>query len=156
MTKFSELAAASHGAGFQYYDVQDFSFTKPGVFLPTSGSGGTFYHHNTSTFTLDKNRFNEDITNQVMTSILMSINVDGLDLDTGSDKFHLISGAMSDSVVVGSSGGFPIFYGYNISVSSDANNLIFTIDVGNPSGVNNVTSDAITIAGKVFFYLAPF
>lgn len=153
MVKFQNLSATSQGAGFQYYDVQDFRFTKPGLFI--AKNTGT-YNNNSSTFSIPKNRPATGLTPNVMVSIMMDVVPDGTDSVGGSGNYHTMNGTYSDTVVVGSSGGFPVFYRYHIYVSSDENNIIFTINVGNPSGVNDVTSNDITISGRVFFYLAPF
>lgn len=149
MTNFSKIAATSQAAGFPYYDIQDFGFVIPGQTVPFV-SGGT-YHHYTQTDSLPRDRLNKANGLQIMTNVIM--NIDPID---SPNQFHLARYGRSGFQVIGSSGGFPILYNFNINIFSDTNNLYFETDVGNSSAVNNVNAPTLTLTGKVFFYLAPF
>lgn len=154
MTRFNTIAAASEGAGFQYYDIQDFSFFKAGgIFLPKFT--GTI-HETSQTYDLPKNRHNIALTPNIMTSLLLHVDKNGLDQSFGTDEYKVVQGSFGDTVEIGTSGGFPIFYSYNINVHTEGDNLVFTLTISNGSGVNDVTTQDITFNGKVFFYLAPF
>lgn len=149
MPRFSKLAGSSAGAGFQYYDIKPFSFTIPGQFIPKVSAG--VFHFYTGSFSMPKNVPASADTGLIMTDVIMRANV-----DDAAGQYRLGNKGIGGGQVLGSGGGFPILYSYNVYVGSDANNLIFVVEVGNSSGVNDVTAPAITIDGKVFFYLAPF
>jgi hypothetical protein len=153
MPRFDKIAATSEASGFQYYDVETFSFTKPGgVFLPLfSGTTAS----TTSSFRVPKNRLGKALTSQIMYNILVHIDKNGDNLSFGAGEYRLLS-SIGDTVEIGMSGGFPVFYQYGLVVSSDANDIIFTLTVSNGSAVNNVTTQDITFNGTVFLYLAPF
>lgn len=150
MPNFSKLAAASAAGGFQYYDIPpDFSFSTPGQFLHFV-SGGT-YHHYENTLAIPKNNPQTAPTNIILTDVFLNV-----DVDDSANVYRFGNAGVEGGANLGSSGGFPIFYNYNVWVSSDANNVIITISVGNGSAVNSVTPPTITVEGKLFFYLAPF
>lgn len=149
MTNFANLAATSHAVGFPYYDIQDYSFTLPGRTLPFA-TGGTYSHYN-QTFTITKNRPNKALTSQILTNIRMNLSP----VDTAG-VYRKADLGISGNVIVGSSGGFPIFYAYQANIWSDATNINILLDAGNPSAVNNVTVPNLTITGRVYFYLSPF
>lgn len=150
MPNFSKLAATSAASGFQYYDIPpDFSFATPGQFLPFA-TGGTFSHYENS-FAIPKNVPASAPSNIILTNILLNV-----DLDDTPGVYRLGNSGVGGGANPGSSGGFPIFYEYNVWVGSDANDIIITISVGNPSAVNSVTTPTITVSGKLYFYLAPF
>lgn len=148
MPKFKNLASTSEGAGFQYYDQQSFSFNVPSrTFAKFTGT----YNHETFTYKLDKNRLGKAITSEIMINVLA--NLDQVD---NPGVYRLLNTGDQGNKTIGSSGGFPIFYNWNISISADREHIIFTVDIGNSSAVNDVTTEAFIISGKIFFYLAPF
>lgn len=149
MIDYSKLTAVSAASGFQNYDNNvPFSFSTAGQTVPIV-SGGVFHHYSNSS-SISRNLLGVSPTQNIMTNILYNVDVS----DVGGS--YRAGPSVNGSQTLGSSGGFPISYSYNVTAQNDANNLTFTIDIGNPSAVNAVTVPTITVSGLVFFYLAPF
>lgn len=145
---FSKMTAVSAASGFEYYATQTFAFTTPPQTIPIV-SGGVYHDYGNSA-SISRNLSGIAPTQKIMTNI--QYNVDANDAPGSFRTGPSVTGQN----IIGSSGGFPIFYQYNVTAQNDAANLTFTIRVGNPSAVNAVTPPAIVVSGKVFFYLAPF
>jgi hypothetical protein len=148
MPNFSKLAAASAASGFQYYDVQNFSKSIAGQFLPKFTGTLSSYQ---STISLVKNRSGIALTSQILTSTLVNF-----DNDLSAGQYYNFSSGYLKDFTVGSSGGFPIFYEMEVSVSADSTHWDMIVTISNPSAVNDVTPPTIVVSGTVFFYLAPF
>jgi hypothetical protein len=148
MVKFPNLAASSAASGFQYYKTKEFSYVVPGQFLPLFSGSISHYTNIHSEARLAP----VAASNIVLAATLVNVSAD---MSAGTYK-NANSGIYSGAIITGSSGGFPIFYGYSLTSSTDGDSIDITFDVSNGSAVNNVTPPNITISGKLFFYLAPF
>lgn len=149
MPDFRKIVATSEAAGLQYYDVQPFAFSTGGQFLARVGAGSPWYKHYTNSTYVPKN-----VPLRAPTSIILTDSLINVDVSDVAGFYHTEN--TNATITVGSSGGFPIFYTYGVSISSDAANIIVTLDVGNGSAVNDVIPPTITVSGFIFFYLAPF
>jgi hypothetical protein len=148
MTNFSKIAATSQAAGFQYFDTQSFSFNVPSVFLAKFVGS---LHHQTTTY---QKAFSPKVQG-ALGKVLANIQGNLTNVDAAG-VYRNFNNGDSGNKTIGSSGGFPIFYAWNINISFDGVNITFTVDMSNPSAVNDVTTEAFTMSGKVFFYVAPF
>lgn len=148
MLDFTKLAASSAAEGLQYYDTQPFGVTLPSQALALFS--GTL-HQYSATASVPKNRLGLALTSSILSSVLVNF-----DNDQAAGQFLNLEGQYQKNFIVGSSGGFPVFYTVTTYVYHDATNLNIVTTVANPSAVNNVTPPTINVTGKVFLYLAPF
>lgn len=145
MVDFSKTAANSVASGFQNYDIQPFSFSTPGQFLPKFSGTISSY---TNQVAIPKNRSGIALTSQILSSI--QINLDNV---STPGEYFAFNSEISNNAFVGGSGAF---YQYAIDVSADAENLYIILTIDNPSAEDDVTTPTIVVSGKVFLYLAPF
>ncbi len=142
---FSKVQTTSTANGFINFVTQPFSQTIPGQTL--AFFSGTL-HSYSATISIP---LTGKTTNQVLESVLINTTN-----TLSAGQYYNLSTEYSNNFIIGSSGGFPIFYVMNINVTNDTNNCYVVVFISNPSAVNNVTVPTITVSGKAFLYESPF